>query len=173
MRKGQLVSSSYQIRSLWAKSSRTWLSSAFNIWTRWNRNGNIFEQSAESWGQLNLSDSEHVKHRVHLRDELSLASDELLRQFPQKRKVVQINVNHKCNQFLQIYESIPVQLWQYTGLTVIHGFCRKHGMSVRHFVHSGNKYLRFPRNLSPKATFSSKWQKATYAVRISQSFYFT
>ena len=68
------------------------------------------EQSTESYGQLNLADSEHVKHRVHLWDKLCLSSDKLLQQFPQERKVVQTEADRMCNQFLQIYELIPLQL---------------------------------------------------------------
>ena len=68
------------------------------------------EHSAESCGQLNLTDAEHVKYCVHLWDELCLSSNVLLQQFPQELKVVQTGVNPMCNQFLQIYESSPVQL---------------------------------------------------------------
>ena len=70
---------------------------------------NILEQSAESYEQFSLADSEHVKHRMHLRDELCLSSDEHLQQFLQERKVVQNEVDQMCNQFLPIYESSPVQ----------------------------------------------------------------
>ena len=68
------------------------------------------EQRAESCGLLKLADAEYMKHCMHLWDKLCLSSDELLQQFPQERKVVQIEVDRMCNQFLQIYESNPVQL---------------------------------------------------------------
>ena len=61
------------------------------------------EQSAESCEQLNLADAEHVKHRIHLREDLCLSSEELLQQFRQEREVVQTEVDCMCNQFLQIY----------------------------------------------------------------------
>ena len=77
------------------------------------------EQSAESCEKLHLADSEHVKHRVLLLDELCLSSDEFLQQFPPERKVLQAEVERMCNQFLQIYELRPVQLWKYMGLVVI------------------------------------------------------
>ena len=70
----------------------------------------FLEHSAESCGQLNLTDAEHVKHRVHLRDELCLSSYELLQQFLQEQKVIQTEVDRMYNQFLQTYELRTVQL---------------------------------------------------------------
>ena len=78
------------------------------------------EKSAESCGQSNSAVAKHVKHCVHLRNELCLSSDELPQQFSQERKDVQTEVDRMlCNQFLQIYESSPIQLWQCTGLSMV------------------------------------------------------
>ena len=67
-------------------------------------------QRAKSCEQLNLADSEYMIHRMHLREQLCLSSDEPLQQFPQEQNIIQIEVDRMCNQFLQIYESNPVQL---------------------------------------------------------------
>ena len=70
----------------------------------------MFKTERRILRQLNLADAGHLKHHVHLKDELCLSSDEFLQQFKQERQIVQTEVNRMYNQFLQIFESSLVQL---------------------------------------------------------------